>query len=71
MAVIVYQNDEGGVSIVYPTPEFADQIEAVAAKDVPEGMPWRVMDAADLPDRSTRNRWRWSASGPLSIAPEE
>lgn len=68
MQVIIFSNDSGGVSVIYPAPEYADQIEAVAAKDVPEGKPWRIVDAGDLPSRDSRDRWRWTDNGPLEIA---
>jgi hypothetical protein len=70
MQVIIYPNGDGGVAVIYPAPEFADQIEAVADKDVPEGAAWRIIDASALPDRSSRNRWQWTESGPLTVAPE-
>lgn len=37
MQVIIYKNDEGGVSVIYPTQEALDiyGIEAIAKKDVP------------------------------------
>lgn len=69
MQVIVYQTDANGVAVIYPVPEFAGQIDAVAAKDVPVGKAWRVMAAADLPPRSSRTKWRWTATGPLEVAP--
>lgn len=69
MQVIVYQTDANAAAVVWPVPEFADQLEAVAAKDVPVGKPWRIMNAADLPPRSSRAKWRWTASGPLEVAP--
>jgi len=31
----------------------------IAAKDVPAGKPFEIIEAADLPDRSTRNAWEW------------
>lgn len=68
MQVIIFPQDNGGVSVIYPAPEFADQIEAVAAKDVPDGKARRVIDAADLPSRDSRDNWRWTDSGPLAIA---
>jgi hypothetical protein len=70
MQVIIYPNEDGGVSVVYPAPEFAAHIEAVAAKDVPTGKAWRIIDASELPDKGYRDRWRWTASGPLSVATE-
>lgn len=66
MQVIVFPN-ENGVSIMYPAPEFADQIEAVAKKDVPADTPYRIMDVNDLPNRDTRDLWYWTTEGPLGI----
>ena len=50
---IIYQNETGGVSIIIPT-EFVE----LALKDVPEGVPYEIMDEADIPsDRYFRNAW--------------
>lgn len=57
---IIFQNDEGGVSIVIPTQEALEKygIEAIAKKDVPAGKPYKIVDAADIPtDRSLRDAW--------------
>ena len=70
MQVIIFPQDDNRVSVVIAVPEFAAQIEAVATKDVPEGTPWRIIDDSELPSRDTRDRWRWTDSGPLAIAPE-
>lgn len=51
--LIIYPNDEGGVSIIVP-------IESVelAMKDIPSGKPYLIVDAADIPtDREFRNAW--------------
>lgn len=57
--VIIFKDDAGGVSVIYPTPEALAiyGIEAIAQKDVPAGKPYKFIDAADLPDRSQRNQW--------------
>lgn len=68
MQVIIYHNESGGVSIVTPSPEFSNQIELVALKDVPNGRPWRIVDEADLPSRDFRDRWMWTDSGPLAVS---
>lgn len=34
-------------------------VEDIAAKDVPAGQPFEIIEAADLPDRSSRNAWEW------------
>jgi hypothetical protein len=70
MQVIIFPQDDNKVSVVIPAPEFADQIEAVADKDVPVGKPWRIVDDSELPSRDTRDRWLWTESGPLDVAPE-
>ena len=54
---IIYQNDGGGVSVIVPA-DCGLTIEQIAAKDVPAGKAWQIVDAADLPtDRTFRNAW--------------
>ncbi len=58
--VIVYKNDEGGVSVIIPTPEALALygIEAIAIKDVPAGKPYKIVDVSEIPtDRSQRQAW--------------
>lgn len=59
MQVIIYKNDEGGVSVIHPTPEAITVygIEAIALKDVPFGKPYKIIDASELPSRESRNQW--------------
>ena len=60
---IMYPNDEGGVSIVIPTPEALETmtIEEIAAKDVPAGKEYKIVDVSEIPeDRTFRNAWEWS-----------
>jgi hypothetical protein len=71
MKVIIFPQDDNKVSVIIPAPEFADQIEAVAQKDVPAGKLWRIMDDSTLPSRDSRDRWLWTEEGPLDIAPKE
>ena len=57
---IIYQTDEGGVSIIVPAPECGLTIEQIAAKDVPAGKPYQIVDVADVPsDRTFRNAWTY------------
>jgi hypothetical protein len=57
---IVYQNDEGGLSIIVPA-DCGLTIEEIAAKDVPEGAEFRIVDTSDIPtDRSWRAAWVYS-----------
>lgn len=60
MKVIIYKQDNGIISVIYPTKEAVDLIglEAIAAKDVPTGKLYKIIDSADLPaERSQRNGW--------------
>ena len=58
---IIYPNDDGGVSIVIPAPECGLTIEEIAAKDVPQGKPYKIINAEDQPtDRTFRNAWEFS-----------
>ena len=59
---IIYPNDEGGVSIVIPTDEYLEThtIEEVAAKDVPAGKPYKIIDVSEIPsDWTFRNAWEY------------
>lgn len=61
---IIYPNDNGGVSILIPTEEYLAEhsIEELAAKDVPAGKPYKIVDVADIPtDRTFRNAWEYTA----------
>jgi hypothetical protein len=55
---IIYPNDDG-VAIIVP----AESIEA-AMKDIPNGKPYRIVDASDIPtDREFRNAWTADFTG--------
>lgn len=59
---IIYPNLEGGVSIIIPTPEALEfmTIEEIAAKDVPQGIKYKIIDVNELPqDRTFRNAWEY------------
>ena len=58
--VILYKQDNGVVAVIRPTKEALALygIEAIAAKDVPAGKPYKIIDASEIPaDRSQRNAW--------------
>jgi len=58
---IIFKNDDGGVSIIVPAPECGMTIEEIAAKDVPAGKPYKIVDAADIPsDRTFRAAWEYT-----------
>jgi hypothetical protein len=56
MTRIIFQNESGGVSVIIPTGELP--IEEVAAKDVPEGVAYEIVEDNAIPsDRFFRNAW--------------
>lgn len=59
---IIYPNDDGGVSILIPAQEYLAEhtIEELAAKDVPVGKPYKIVDVSDIPeDRTFRDAWEY------------
>ena len=62
---IIYPTDDGGVAIIIPAPECGLSIEEIAAKDVPEGKTYKIVDVTDIPeDRTFRNAWEADFSNP-------
>jgi hypothetical protein len=60
--LIIYPSDAGGVAIVVPAGDCGLTIEEIAAKDVPIGKPYKIVDASDIPtDRTFRNAWEYAA----------
>jgi hypothetical protein len=61
MKLIIYPNDNGGICILTPAPECGLTIEEIAAKDVPAGKPYKIVDVADIPsDRTFRGAWEYA-----------
>lgn len=58
---IIYPTDDGGVAVIVPAAECGLSIEEIAAKDVPVGKPFKIVDVADIPtDRTFRNAWEYA-----------
>lgn len=58
---IIYPTDDNGVAVIIPAPECGLTIEQIAAKDVPAGKPFKIMDVADIPsDRTFRAAWEFA-----------
>ena len=54
---IIYQNDEGGMAVIIPC-DCGLTIEEIAAKDVPRGKSYKIVDVSDVPaDREWRDHW--------------
>lgn len=55
---IIYPTPEGGVAVIIPSGELP--IDEVAAKDVPEGVEYKIVDVSEVPsDRTFRNAWEY------------
>jgi len=54
---IIYQNDTGGVAVLTPA-DCGLTIEQIAAKDVPTGKAYKIVDVSEIPtDRQWRDEW--------------
>lgn len=57
---IIYPLDDGGVAVIYPAPNCGLTIEQIAAKDVPAGKPFQIVDASEIPaDKTFRAAWEY------------
>ena len=57
---IIYKNENGGVSVIYPTDEALSlmTIDEIAKKDVPTGLPYKIVEDLEVPtDRTFRDAW--------------
>jgi hypothetical protein len=64
MQRIIYKTEDGGVAVIVPTPEYllTHTIEELAAKDVPAGAEFKIVDESDIPsDRTFRDAWEYTA----------
>lgn len=56
---IIYEKDDGTLAVVIPAPDCGLTIEQIAAKDVPAGKSYEIVDVSAIPtDRTFRNAWR-------------
>ena len=63
MSRILYENADGGLSILMPTGEIS--VEETARKDVPAGKPYIIVEDDVVPtDRSFRDAWETDFSNP-------
>ena len=58
---IIYPTDDGGVAVIIPAPDCGLTIDEIAAKDVPEGKPFKIVDVSEIPaDRTFRAAWEYA-----------
>jgi hypothetical protein len=63
MKRIIYKTEDGGVAILVPAAEYLEShtIEELAAKDVPAGALFKIIDTSDVPsDRTFRDAWEYA-----------
>jgi len=57
---IIYPTNDG-VAIIVPALECGLTIEEIAAKDVPAGVEFKIVNVSDIPeDRTFRNAWEYA-----------
>ena len=57
---VIYKTEDGGVAILVPTSDALQNytIQQIAEKDVPEGLPYKIVDISEISsDRTFRNAW--------------
>ena len=58
---IIFPTDDGGVAVIIPA-DCGLTIEEIAAKDVPAGKPYEIVDVSEIPsDRTFRGAWSWAS----------
>lgn len=58
--VILYTTEDGYLAEVTPASNCGLTVEEIAAKDVPEGITYHIVNTSDLPtDRTFRDAWEW------------
>ena len=67
MSKILFQNPEGGISVVVPTG--ATPVEDLCHKCIPAGTPYLIVEDDAIPtDRTFRNAWEADFSTPTGIS---
>lgn len=62
---IIFKNIDNIVGIITPSQETLDKygIEAIAKKDVPSGLPYKIVSVDNIPeDRTFRDCWEWDTA---------
>ena len=55
---IIYKQENGTVAILMPSPNCELSVEEVAQKDVPTGLPYKIVNVSEIStDRTFRGAW--------------
>ena len=69
--VIIYPN-EGALAVVFPNPESGLTIEQIATKDVPQNVPYLIIETEALPeDQTFFEAWEADFSEPHGLGDPE
>jgi hypothetical protein len=59
---IIYPTPGGGVAIIVPAAGSGLTLEQIAAKDVPAGVPYKIVHVSEIPsDRTFRDAWEYTS----------
>jgi len=64
MKLAIFPN-ETTITVLVPAPNCELSLEEICVKDVPTGVPYRIIDSSELPaDREFRNAWEADFTNP-------
>jgi hypothetical protein len=49
MQVIIYPQENNSIALVVPAPQCPIPVQEIARKDVPQGVPFLIVDSSELP----------------------
>jgi len=53
---VLYKNQKGRIAVIVPTGDLS--VTETAKKDVPTGLPYKIVDVSEIPsDRTFRDAW--------------
>lgn len=65
MQAIIYPNDQGNIAVIIPAPDCGIPLFEIGRKDVPAGVPFRIIPVSAIPtDRTYRDAWTADFSAP-------
>lgn len=70
MAKIIFPQENGGVSVLHPSPEWDGNLDGLAKKDIPpflngNARPYLIVEDSEIPqEREHRNAWEADFSSP-------
>jgi len=63
--LIVHPDGNGGIVVLVPSPDCGLTVEQIAQKDVPNGVPFNIIDRSQSPQDSLfRDAWEFDFSAP-------